>query len=263
MVHCLASGRAQRTLRTTNNCRDDSQDVEMRPRRIALAALLTAAGVAAAGSAPAPAQTAPVALPPLSTPAPLPAAAPAARPAVVSPVDAAELGASWRPGCPTYPAQLRRIEMDYVGLDGAIHRGVLIVNQDLVADVIAIFGDLERQRYPIAVMQTVDHYPSANDELSMEDNNTSAFNCRPLPGSTKWSQHAYGRAIDLNPLLNPYTDRRGDLQPQTAARYLDRGRTDPGILHEGDPAELAFTGRGWAWGGRWHNPIDYQHFERR
>jgi hypothetical protein len=180
---------------------------------------------------------------------------------VVHPVTAAELDATWHPGCPVAPDQLRRVEVDYIGFDNQTHRGALVVNQDVVADVIAIFGELERQRYPIAKMQTVEHYPRADDELSMEDNNTSAFNCRPMPSGNSWSLHAFGRAIDVNPLVNPYITRSGDLQPKTAAAYLDRSRTDPGILHAGDPAVRAFTDRGWAWGGGWHNPIDYQHFE--
>ena len=81
----------------------------------------------------------------------------------------------------------------------------------------------------------------------MEDNNSSAFNCRPLPSGRGWSLHAYGRAIDVNPLLNPYIDSSGAPQPTTAAPYLDRNRTDPGMLHAGDPAVRVFTDRGWRW----------------
>ena len=175
-------------------------------------------------------------------------------------VTAADLGATWRPECPVAPASLRRVELDYLGFDGGTHRGQLVVNKDVVDDVIAIFGDLERLRYPIEMMRTVDHYPGADDELSMRDNNTSAFNCRALGDG--WSLHAYGRAIDINPLINPYIDAAGDLQPATAARYLDRRRDDLGLLHDGDAAVRAFTSRGWRWGGDWSNPIDYQHFER-
>ncbi len=67
------------------------------------------------------------------------------------------------------------------------------------------------------------------------------------------AQHAYGRAIDLNPLLNPYIDGTGAFQPKNAAAYLDRSRTDPGLLHNGDPAVHVFTGRGWRWGGSWRD----------
>jgi hypothetical protein len=178
----------------------------------------------------------------------------------VHPVSAADLGATWRPECPVAPTELRRIDLDYLGFDGSTHRGQLVVNEDVVDEVIAIFGDLKSLRYPIETMRTVDHYPGADDELSMRDNNTSAFNCRALGDG--WSLHAYGRAIDINPLINPYIDSTGDLQPTTAARYLDRGRDDLGLLHDGDAAVQAFTSRGWRWGGDWSNPIDYQHFER-
>jgi hypothetical protein len=176
-------------------------------------------------------------------------------------VTAAELGATWRPGCPVGPELLRRVELDYVGFDGQTHRGDLVVHQDVAADVIAIFEQLQVLRYPIAKMRTVDHYPGAEDELSMEDNNTSAYNCRLMPSGQAWALHAYGRAIDINPLLNPFVDREGTLEPTTAGPYLDRNRTDPGLLHAGDPVVRAFTDRGWRWGGDWRTPKDYQHFE--
>ncbi|MBP1819208.1 hypothetical protein J3E61_002771 [Mycobacterium sp. OAE908] len=222
-------------------------------------AALTLAGavLVQCGSAPAPAPSppSPTAHGPSAT-TPPPAAAP------IRPVTAAELGPSLRPGCPIDPDQLRRVEVDYLGFDGQAHRGALIVNEDLAADVVAIFGQLLALHYPIDKIRTVDNYPDADDELSMEDNNTSAFNCRDIPGTGHWSQHAFGRAIDLNPLLNPEIDRTGAIQPKTAAPYVDRNRADPGILHAGDPVVRVFTDRGWRWGGDWTTPVDYQHFER-
>lgn len=188
--------------------------------------------------------------PSASTPAP-----------TVHPITAAELGASWRPGCPVEPAQLRRVDVNHIGFDGQTHRGELIVHKDVASQVITIFEQLYRLHYPISKIRTVDHYPGAADELSMEDNNTSAFNCRDLPGTNQPSQHSYGRAIDLNPLLNPSIDSTGEFQPKNASAYLDRGRTDPGLLHNGDAAVRAFTDLGWGWGGYWMNPVDYQHFE--
>jgi hypothetical protein len=185
-----------------------------------------------------------------------------AAPPPIQPVSAADLGPSWHSGCPVEPQQLRRVEVDYFGFDGDTHRGALIVNQDRAEETVAIFGQLLEMRYPIERMRTVDNYPNADDELSMEDNNTSAFNCRDIPGSGRWSQHAYGRAIDVNPLLNPEIDSAGAIQPTTAAPYLDRDRTDPGILHAGDAVVRVFTDRGWHWGGDWRTPKDYQHFER-
>ncbi|GAB1811814.1 M15 family metallopeptidase [Mycobacterium sp. MUNTM1] len=180
----------------------------------------------------------------------------------VRPVTAAELGASWRPGCPVDPAQLRRVEVDHVGFDGGTHRGELIVHQDLVPEVITVFAELYRARFPIEKIRSADRYPAADDELSMEDDNTSAFNCRGIPWSEHWSQHAYGRAIDLNPRLNPCVYADGTFQPHNATEYLDRSRGDPGLLHGGDAAVRIFTDRGWRWGGEWASPVDYQHFER-
>nr|WP_197503385.1 M15 family metallopeptidase [Mycobacterium sp. E740] len=192
---------------------------------------------------------------------PPPPVPPSPAPARVLPVTAAELGDSWRPGCPLGPTQLRRVEIDHLGMDGQIHRGDLIVHEDLVPEVIEIFEQLRRIGYPIEKMRTPDHYPGAEDELSMRDNNTSAFNCRGIPDSDNWSLHAYGRAIDINPLINPYIDSTGAFEPANAAPYVDRARTDPGILHDGDPAVRVFTDRGWTWGGDWRTPKDYQHFE--
>jgi hypothetical protein len=180
----------------------------------------------------------------------------------VQPVTATELGATWRPGCPVEPGQLRRVDVDYLAFDGQTRRGELIVHEDLVPDVIAIFEQLYRLGYPVDKIRTVDHYSDADDELSMEDNNTSAFNCRHVPGTNEWSPHAYGRAIDINPLLNPCLYASGYFEPVNAAAYLDRSRTDPGLLHDGDPAVQTFTDRGWRWGGNWAAPFDYQHFER-
>jgi hypothetical protein len=196
-----------------------------------------------------------------TTPAPSPPPA-GPSPASVDPVTAAELGATWKPGCPVGPEALRRVEVNYLGFDGQTHRGELIVNEDVVADAIGIFGQLYELGYPIAKMASVADYPGAQDELSMEDNNTSAFNCRLLPSGNGWALHAYGRAIDVNPLINPYIDSDGNIEPTTGGPNLDRRRTDPGMLHAGDPAVRAFTDRGWRWGGNWRTPKDYQHFER-
>ena len=135
------------------------------------------------------------------------------------------------------------------------------MHEDLVPDVIAIFEQLHRLGYPVDKIRTVDNYSDADDELSMEDNNTSAFNCRLIPGTNEWSPHAYGRAIDINTRINPCLYSNGYFEPQNAAAYLDRSRTDPGLLHNGDQAVRVFTDRGWQWGGNWTTP-DYQHFER-
>ncbi|BBX10949.1 hypothetical protein MNVM_00300 [Mycobacterium novum] len=195
-------------------------------------------------------------------PTPSSAAVTQPEPAAVASVTSADLGATWRPGCPVAPAQLRRVTLTHLGFDARPHRGELIVHQELVPQVIAIFERLYRLDFPIEKMRPAAHYRGGDDELSMADNNTSAFNCRRIPGSGNWAQHAYGRAIDINPLLNPSVTRHG-FEPKNAAVYLDRRRIEPGLLHPGDPAVRAFTDAGWRWGGDWKSPVDYQHFERR
>lgn len=233
----------------------------------ALAAVTVALVQCAPASSPAPPSSEP-------SPAPAPTSGlgpetfstvvpPSPPPPSVHAVTAAELGSTWRTGCPLAPDSLRRVDLDYWGFDGQTHRGQLVVHQDLTDEVIDVFAQLLVLRYPIEKMRTVDLYPGADDELSMRDNNTSAFNCRDIPGTGSWSLHAYGRAIDINPKLNPYVPSSGRYEPANAGPWIDRSGTDPGMLHDGDPAVLAFTGRGWQWGGYWRTPRDYQHFEMR
>jgi hypothetical protein len=227
--------------------------------RIATLAVAGAVLVQCSSAPSPPAATSP---PSVTTPPAPPPATSTAPVAAIQPVTAADLGPSWHPGCHIDPRHLRRVEVQYIGFDGQTHRGGLIVHEDLSPEVVAIFEQLLQMRFPIEKIRTVDAYPGADDELSMEDNNTSAYNCRDIPGTGRWSQHAFGRAIDLNPLLNPEVDRTGAVQPKNAVPYLDRNRTDPGLLHAGDPVVRVFTDRGWRWGGSWRSPLDYQHFER-
>ena len=244
---------------------DSSQLTSFKRRGAVLAEILAASVVLVqcTSALPAPPATpSPAVIPSPSAASSSASAPPAPAGGTVEPVTAAELGATWRPGCPVEPGRLRRVNVDHIGFDGQTHRGELIVHEDLVPEVIAIFDQLYQLHFPIEKIRTVDQYPGADDELSMEDNNTSAFNCRSIPRTNRWSKHAYGRAIDLNPLLNPSVDSTGTFQPKNAAAYLDRSRTDPGLLHSGDPAVHVFTDRGWRWGGYWKTPIDYQHFER-
>jgi D-alanyl-D-alanine carboxypeptidase-like protein len=229
----------------------------------ALAAVMGATVQCAPAPSAPPAATSPTTTTPptiATPPAPSPNLAPPAG-ARVHPVSAADLGTTWRPGCPLPPEALRRIDLDYWGFDGRTHRGQLVVHHELTAQVIDVFTELHRLRFPIEKMRTVDSYPGADDELSMRDNNTSAFNCRDIPGTGSWSLHAYGRAIDINPKLNPYIDSGGAYQPANAGQWVDRRRTDPGMLHDGDAAVRAFVDRGWRWGGHWRTPLDYQHVE--
>ena len=115
----------------------------------------------------------------------------------------AQLPHSWRAGCPVAPAQLRRVRLTYWGFDGQAHSGSLVVHADVAQEIVKVFRRLYDARFPIRRMRPVDAY-GADDHRSMAADNTSAFNCRVVAGHATWSAHAYGRAIDVNPVENPY-----------------------------------------------------------
>ena len=169
-------------------------------------------------------------------------------------------GVSWRPGCPVPLERLRRLTLSHWDFSGKVRRGVLIVRDDVAEEVVTIFGRLFRERFPIRRMQPVDAY-DGDDFTSIEADNTSAFNCRPATGSSEWSHHAYGLAIDLNPLENPYV-LDGRTSHSASVTYLDRDHVRRGMVVEGDAVLRAFAAAGWYWGGDWDNPVDYQHFSK-
>lgn len=179
---------------------------------------------------------------------------------VVRTVDDGDIGSSWRPGCPVDPVDLRAVELDHVDPGGVHRRGTLIVNEDAVDDVISVFGELYAARFPLASMVPVARF-DGDDDASMAAGNTSGFNCRAVTGGSGWSRHAYGRAIDINPIENPYVN--GDLVlPPAGVDYVDRSRFDPAMVRSGDVVTRAFGEAGWRWGGRFTSLADYQHFER-
>jgi hypothetical protein len=194
------------------------------------------------------------------------AAAPAALPAyhaqvaVLSPAERRAMTPKvWRPGCPVALSDLRRVTLTYVGFDGRPHRGALIVNRTVAAPVARAFGDLYAARFPIRRMLPIEAY-GGSDFGSIEADNTSAFNCRSATGSSHWSEHAYGEAIDIDPIENPYVDNGATSHPASRP-YVDRARvrTRPGVIAEGGAVTRAFARIGWGWGGRWSGPRDYQH----
>lgn len=178
--------------------------------------------------------------------------------ASIKTVTAEDLYASWRPGCPVPVDQLRAIDIRHFGNDGAVHTGRLIVAANLAPGMVEIFRDLYEARFPIQRMEPIDKY-GGDDMKSIKANNTSAFNCREVTGGGGWSEHAYGRAIDVNPFVNPYVKGSTVLPPE-AAPYTDRSRKDPGMIHSDDAVVRAFAARGWSWGGYWSSLKDYQHF---
>lgn len=176
------------------------------------------------------------------------------------PVTVEDLGASWRPGCPVGPAELIHLDVTYVGADGVVDQGRLTVHRQVADDVTAFFAELYRHRMPITSIQ-----PSADfdgdDDAMMAVNNTSGFNCRPVVGGSGWSRHAYGRAIDINPLVNPYV-RGQTVLPPTGLPWVDRSLYDPGMLRDNDAlVRLVRTTPGWRWGGDWSSLKDYQHID--
>jgi D-alanyl-D-alanine carboxypeptidase len=178
----------------------------------------------------------------------------------VARVTAAELRYSYRPGCPVPPTGLRLLRVPYWGFDGQPHRGSIVVNASVVSSVVHAFATLYSERFPIRRMQPVDAY-KGSDDRSMAADNTSGFNCRyaVTTGQKAWSAHAYGEAIDVDPLENPYVVGSQVLPPAGRA-YLDRTHAKPGMAVAGGELVEAFAGVGWPWGGRWTGSPDYQHF---
>jgi len=170
------------------------------------------------------------------------------------------LASSWRPGCPVAAEDLRLLTLEHWGFDGAVHDGELVVHEDVAQGVLGVFRTLFAERFPIAGLQLVDVY-AGDDGRSMAANNSSGFNCRRIEGRPdEWSQHAYGRAIDLNPVQNPQVSGSGDVVPAAGSAHVDRSRLAPGMIHADDAVVRAFADIGWRWGGSWKFSKDYQHF---
>jgi hypothetical protein len=137
--------------------------------------------------------------------------------------------------------------------------GNLVVHRKVAHDVARTFGKIYAARFPIRRMKLVDRY-GASDKRSMRADNTSAFNCRYRNGvCCTWSMHAYGKAIDIDPVENPEV-WSGGVSPPNGAAFVDRSKSRRGMIHHGDAVWKAFRAVGWGWGGDWTWPIDYQHF---
>jgi D-alanyl-D-alanine carboxypeptidase-like protein len=169
------------------------------------------------------------------------------------------VGSSWQAGCPVGLNELRLLRLTYLGFDGEAHNGRLVTHEGAASSVLHVMRSLYRHRFPIRRMRLVDAY-GADDHRSMAADNTSAFNCRFIAGQPGvWSQHAYGKAIDINPVENPYISG-GHVSPPAGEPFADRSRDARGMVHAGDASVRAFEAVGWEWGGAWSSPKDYQHF---
>jgi hypothetical protein len=175
-------------------------------------------------------------------------------------VTAAMLGRSWHPGCPVGPSRLRALSLSFWGFDGRPHHGTLVAAATATPALVAAFRRLYDERFPIRRMQPVSVY-GASDNRSMAHDNTSAFNCRyaVASGPKHWSEHAYGAAVDLDPLENPYL-LDGKVLPPGGRPWLNRRVVRPGMVVAGSAPVLAFAAVGWGWGGAWSSSPDYQHF---
>jgi len=170
-------------------------------------------------------------------------------------------GHSWHDGCPTAISDLSYLRLSYFGFDGVVHQGELVVHREVATEVISIFEALFEQRFPIEKMRLIDDY-AGDDDVSMADNNTSAFNCRFVPGKPGvFSKHSSGHAVDVNPRINPMIVGTA-VFPPSAAAFVDRKKAAPGSLRPGDPTVRTFLRYGWTWGGAWQSMKDYQHFEK-
>jgi hypothetical protein len=177
--------------------------------------------------------------------------------ATIEEVTAADLGDSWREGCPVGPEELRQLRLIHHTFDGGAAEGLLVVHREVAQAVVEAFEAIFAGGFPIAAMEPV-HVHGSDDGRSMDANNTSAFNCRTVTGGTRWSEHAHGTAIDINPVQNPYV-RGSTVLPAAGQGRLGRDAVVPGMIIAGDAVTTAFAAIGWQWGGTWPDP-DYQHF---
>lgn len=169
-------------------------------------------------------------------------------------------GSSWHRGCPVPRRNLRLLKVLHWGFDNEVHHGRLIVHANEVRHMLKVMEDLFDQNFRIRRMRLVDAY-GADDHRSMNADNTSAFNCREVAGSPGvWSEHAYGKAIDVNPIENPYVTISGHVSPPAGVLYADRTPHRRGMVNPGGKVVRIFAKRGWKWGDNWSGTKDYQHF---
>jgi D-alanyl-D-alanine carboxypeptidase len=169
---------------------------------------------------------------------------------------------TWHAGCPVAPEDLRQLTLSYVDFGGAARTGTLVVHKDLAGEVARIFRKLFERGFPIERMTPIEEY-NGDDDASMAADNTSAFNCRDATGKPGvFSNHSWGRAIDINPLVNPYV-KGGKVLPPAGRAYLDRTKSYKGGIRKDSFIVREFEKAGWTWGGRWPDRQDYQHFEKQ
>ncbi len=169
-------------------------------------------------------------------------------------------GVSWNEYAPVGMEDLKYVTVAYNGFDGKPHSGNLVVHEKVAQEVLDIFKEIYEAGFEVERMKLIDEY-GADDNKSMDDNNSSAFCFRNVEGTKSLSKHSYGIAIDINPVQNPYV-RKGRISPQKGMGYDDRSNVRSGMIVPGDVCYNAFKSRGWTWGGEWKTMKDYQHFQK-
>ncbi len=172
-------------------------------------------------------------------------------------------GKSYKDDCTVPREKLRYVHILHKDLDGNTKEGELVVNERIAGDVLEIFKELYEADYPIEKVRLIDEY-DADDEASMRDNNTSAFNFRFISHTTKVSKHGEGLAVDVNTLYNPCVKEvngQAVVEPETALPYVDRTADFPYKIDRDDLCCRLFAEHGFVWGGDWETRKDYQHFE--
>jgi hypothetical protein len=152
---------------------------------------------------------------------------------------------------------IKLINVEYYNFDGKLCRGQLVIHKDLEKDVQEAFKIIRETRFPIEKCIPIVKY-NWDDNASMADNNTSAFNYRFIANTTRLSNHSYGRAIDFNPFQNPAIYNSGKISPK-GAKY---DKNDKGTIKSDDKLTKHFKEKGWRWGGDWTSLKDYQHFDK-
>lgn len=176
----------------------------------------------------------------------------------VTPAIRARMGETWSPACPVDLDALSYLTVVFRGFDRKAHTGELVVAASEADEVVSVFRELFEADFPIEEMRL----PTTDDleaHPTGDGNDTAGMVCRAARGTTEWSAHAYGLAIDVNPFMNPY-HRDDVVLPELASAYLDRGWRRPGMVEPGSVAVRAFARIGWSWGGDWSSLKDYQHF---
>ncbi len=173
-------------------------------------------------------------------------------------------GTTWHAGCPVPIAQLRLLHFNYWGFDGEIKRGPMIVNTSVAPDILWVFRQIFDAKFPLKRVALAKEYKPKHEDPSRHRSVTASFNCRPVittdgPQATL-SQHAYGLAVDVNPLQNPEVATNGYVRDRAAKMYRDRSQDFAGMIHASDVVVRAFAAIGWKWGGDWTLMKDYMHF---